>query len=165
MPAPTAKESGAHGRKRNREVTTEEAELWAQEEGLLFVETSAKSGMNVEIAFERATRDILEKVRRGVFDEDRVSRFPCALAISVWVLISSHSTSNSRQVSSCRSLGTTGSPSRRQLRRQDAVSSLRRSDRDVQGHRDARYTTNDMMDIYFASRAGSRFGCVHLLRP
>ncbi|KIP08858.1 hypothetical protein PHLGIDRAFT_103664 [Phlebiopsis gigantea 11061_1 CR5-6] len=58
-------------RKRKREVSTEEAEIWAQEEGLLFVETSAKSGHNVEVAFERATRDILEKVRKGEFDEDR----------------------------------------------------------------------------------------------
>ncbi|KAI0723796.1 ras-domain-containing protein [Cerioporus squamosus] len=57
--------------KRKREVTTEEAELWAKEEGLLFVEASAKSGENVEAAFEQATRDILEKVRRGVFDDDR----------------------------------------------------------------------------------------------
>lgn len=59
--------------KRKREVSTDEAELWAKEEGLLFVEASAKSGENVEEAFERATRDILEKVRRGVFDDDRVS--------------------------------------------------------------------------------------------
>ena len=72
--------------KRKREVTTEEGELWAKEEGLLFVEASAKSGENVEAAFERATRDILEKVHRGVFDDDRVrvsqgcccQRPPCA---------------------------------------------------------------------------------------
>ncbi len=60
------------GPKRKREVTAEEAELWAKEEGLLFVEASARSGENVEHAFERATRDILEKVHRGVFDDDRV---------------------------------------------------------------------------------------------
>ncbi|KAI0056433.1 ras-domain-containing protein [Artomyces pyxidatus] len=54
-----------------RQVSTEEAELWAQEEGLLFVEASAKSGVNVEDAFERACRDILEKIRKGVFDDDR----------------------------------------------------------------------------------------------
>ncbi|KAI0807864.1 ras-domain-containing protein [Fomes fomentarius] len=59
------------GPKRKREVTAEEAELWAKEEGLLFVEASARSGENVEHAFERATRDILEKVHRGVFDDDR----------------------------------------------------------------------------------------------
>ena len=40
--------------------------------GALFVEASAKSGQNVELAFEQATRDILDKVRRGVFDDDRV---------------------------------------------------------------------------------------------
>ncbi|KAI0823580.1 ras-domain-containing protein [Trametes gibbosa] len=57
--------------KRKREVSTEEAELWAKEEGLLFVEASAKSGQNVEAAFETATRDILDKVHRGVFDDDR----------------------------------------------------------------------------------------------
>ena len=59
--------------KRNREVPTEDAELWAKEEGLLFVETSARSGENVELAFEQATRDILVKIRNGVFDDDRVS--------------------------------------------------------------------------------------------
>ncbi|KAI0362606.1 ras-domain-containing protein [Trametes cingulata] len=63
-------ESSAPG-KRKREVSTEEAELWAKEEGLLFVEASAKSGENVEAAFEQATRDILDKVHRGVFDDDR----------------------------------------------------------------------------------------------
>ncbi|KZT71346.1 ras-domain-containing protein [Daedalea quercina L-15889] len=57
--------------KRAREVTTEEAELWAKEEGLLFVEASAKSGKNVDAAFEQATRDILDKIRKGVFDDDR----------------------------------------------------------------------------------------------
>ncbi|KAI0797525.1 ras-domain-containing protein [Abortiporus biennis] len=56
---------------RARQVSTDEAELWAKEEGLLFVEASAKSGVNVEAAFETATRDILDKIRRGVFDDDR----------------------------------------------------------------------------------------------
>ncbi|KAH9928572.1 ras-domain-containing protein [Epithele typhae] len=57
--------------KRARMVSAEEGELFAKEEGLLFVEASAKSGENVETAFETATRDILDKVRRGVFDDDR----------------------------------------------------------------------------------------------
>ena len=70
---PGTREGSSQPGRRKREVSTEEAEIWAQEEGLLFVETSAKSGHNVEMAFERATRDILEKVRRGEFDEDRVS--------------------------------------------------------------------------------------------
>lgn len=53
----------------------EEAQLWAQEEGLLFVEASAKNGENVEKAFEEACRDILGKIRRGVFDDERVRVF------------------------------------------------------------------------------------------
>jgi len=57
--------------RRHREVTTDEAELWAKEEGLLFVEASAKSGQNVELAFEQASRDILDKIKRGVFEDDR----------------------------------------------------------------------------------------------
>ncbi|THU96951.1 ras-domain-containing protein [Dendrothele bispora CBS 962.96] len=54
-----------------RQVSTEEAEIFAKEEGLLFVESSAKSGQNVEKAFEDAVRDILDKIHRGVFDDDR----------------------------------------------------------------------------------------------
>ena len=60
---------------RAREVPYEEAERWAQEEGLLFVEASAKSGLNVEQAFVDASRNILEKIKKGVFDDDRVNIF------------------------------------------------------------------------------------------
>ncbi|KAI0819049.1 ras-domain-containing protein [Irpex lacteus] len=68
----SASQESTSGRpRRKREVTTDEAELWAKEEGLLFVEASAKSGANVEFAFEEATRDILRKVHGGVFDDER----------------------------------------------------------------------------------------------
>ncbi|TFK61715.1 ras-domain-containing protein [Pluteus cervinus] len=71
------------GFRRAREVTSEEAERFAKEEGLLFVEASAKSGQNVEKAFEDSARDILSKVRRGVFDDNRwldcVRGFPGAM--------------------------------------------------------------------------------------
>ena len=69
---PVLTSSAAPGKHR-RQVTTEEAEAWAREEGLLFVETSAKSGRNVEDAFVRAACDILGKIRQGVFDDNRVS--------------------------------------------------------------------------------------------
>ena len=69
--------------RRRREVTTDEAELWAKEEGLLFVEASAKSGVNVEFAFEEATRDILRKVHGGVFDDERVSHPPPLIIVSL----------------------------------------------------------------------------------
>ncbi|KAL5511707.1 hypothetical protein ACEPAH_4925 [Sanghuangporus vaninii] len=56
---------------RPREVTAEQGEAWAQENGLLFVEASAKSGLNVEHAFFAASKDILDKVKRGVFDQGK----------------------------------------------------------------------------------------------
>jgi Ras-related protein Rab-2A len=52
-----------------REVTHAEAEQWAKEEGMLFVEASAKSGLNVERAFVDASCDILVKIKQGVFDD------------------------------------------------------------------------------------------------
>lgn len=55
-----------------REVSAEEGEQWAKEEGLLFVEASAKSGQNVELAFVTASRDILDKVERGLFNQGKV---------------------------------------------------------------------------------------------
>ena len=57
---------------RDRQVPKEEGEQWAKEEGLLFVEASAKSGVNVDLAFLEASRNILDKVQRGVFDEGTV---------------------------------------------------------------------------------------------
>ncbi|THH11845.1 hypothetical protein EW145_g380 [Phellinidium pouzarii] len=54
-----------------REVMTEEGEAWAKENNMLFVEASAKSGQNVELAFFTASRDILDKVKRGVFDQGK----------------------------------------------------------------------------------------------
>ena len=57
---------------KQREVTYEEAEQWAKEEGMLFVEASAKSGFHVEQAFVDASCDILAKIKQGVFDDNRV---------------------------------------------------------------------------------------------
>ena len=57
---------------RSREVTAEQGEAWAKENELLFVEASAKSGLNVELAFFAASKDILDKVKRGVFDQGKV---------------------------------------------------------------------------------------------
>ncbi len=67
-----------------REVSYEEAEQYAKEEGLLFVEASAKSGLNVEQAFVDSSIDILEKVKKGAFDDSRVcSKFIFASSLSL----------------------------------------------------------------------------------
>ncbi|ELU36092.1 Ras domain-containing protein [Rhizoctonia solani AG-1 IA] len=69
---PTSVKSG----RKHREVSRDEAEKFAREEGLLFIEASAKTGENVDrvgCAFEEATRDILHKIRQGVFDDNKES--------------------------------------------------------------------------------------------
>lgn len=68
--AATPPQSVRSGRKQ-REVSRAEAERYAKEEGLLFLEASAKTGENVDRAFEEATRDILGKIRQGVFDDNK----------------------------------------------------------------------------------------------
>jgi len=63
--------SSSKVKRKAREVSYAEAELWAKQEGMLFVEASAKSGLNVEQAFVDASRDILDKITKGVFDDNR----------------------------------------------------------------------------------------------
>uniref|UniRef100_A0ABM5F416 Ras-related protein Rab-25 n=1 Tax=Pogona vitticeps TaxID=103695 RepID=A0ABM5F416_9SAUR len=48
----------------SREVPTEEAKMYAENNGLLFLETSALDSTNVELAFETILRDIFNKVQK-----------------------------------------------------------------------------------------------------
>ncbi|KAI1364675.1 P-loop containing nucleoside triphosphate hydrolase protein [Xylaria arbuscula] len=60
-------ESGDNSSK--REVTFAEAQEWAQKNGVLqYVETSAKSGENVEAAFMRVAERIFENINAGKYD-------------------------------------------------------------------------------------------------
>ena len=54
-----------------RAVTTKEGELFAQENGLVFLETSAKSAANVEQAFIKTAENIYEKIKGGQYDPSR----------------------------------------------------------------------------------------------
>ncbi|KAK3905891.1 P-loop containing nucleoside triphosphate hydrolase protein [Staphylotrichum tortipilum] len=52
-----------------REVTRQEAEDWARRNGVLeYVETSAKSGENVEMAFLRVAERIFQNIQAGRYD-------------------------------------------------------------------------------------------------
>jgi len=51
-----------------RDVTYEEANLFAEENGLIFVETSAKTGENVEEAFLKTSKLIFQSVQDGNLD-------------------------------------------------------------------------------------------------
>jgi len=59
----------AAGEENKREVTKEEAEEWAKKNGVLeYVETSAKSGEGVEMAFGRVAERIYQNVEAGKYD-------------------------------------------------------------------------------------------------
>ena len=51
-----------------REVSTEEGQTFARKNNLIFFETSAKTALNVEKAFETATKVILENIDKGEYD-------------------------------------------------------------------------------------------------
>jgi len=51
-----------------RAVSIEEGQQFANEHGLIFLETSAKTAANVEEAFINTARRIYEKIQQGVFD-------------------------------------------------------------------------------------------------
>jgi len=51
-----------------RAVTVEEGEQFAKENGLIFMETSAKTADNVEQAFLATAKKIYEKIQKGEFD-------------------------------------------------------------------------------------------------
>jgi Ras-related protein Rab-4B len=55
-----------------REVTFLEASRFAQENDLMFLETSALNGENVEEAFLKCTRTILAKIESGELDPERI---------------------------------------------------------------------------------------------
>lgn len=51
-----------------RTVTSEEGERFARENGLIFMEASAKSNINVEETFESTGRNIYNKIKEGTLD-------------------------------------------------------------------------------------------------
>lgn len=57
------------GDENKREVTTQEAEEWAKANGVLeYVETSAKSGEGVELAFGRVAERIFQNIEAGKYN-------------------------------------------------------------------------------------------------
>ena len=54
-----------------RAVSTKEGEVFAQENGLVFMETSAKTAANVESAFIKTAESIYDKIKEGLYDPSR----------------------------------------------------------------------------------------------
>lgn len=51
-----------------RVVTVEEAQSFADQNGLLFIETSAKTGNNVDAAYVNTAKSILSKIENAEYD-------------------------------------------------------------------------------------------------
>ncbi|KAH8386909.1 hypothetical protein KR093_003392 [Drosophila rubida] len=51
----------------HREVSTEDGQGFAKQHGLHFVETSARTGANVEEAFRMVTQEVYARIRSGVY--------------------------------------------------------------------------------------------------
>ena len=56
-----------------RQVSKEEGEAFAAENGLVFLETSAKTAANVESAFVKTAEKIYENIQSGVYDVNNES--------------------------------------------------------------------------------------------
>ena len=54
-----------------RAVSTKEGETFAQQNGLVFLETSAKTATNVESAFIKTAESIYDKIKEGIYDPSR----------------------------------------------------------------------------------------------
>ncbi|KAK9271690.1 hypothetical protein L1049_002053 [Liquidambar formosana] len=64
-----------------RAVSKEEGEQFAKENGLLFLEASARTAQNVEEAFIRTAAKILQNIQEGVFD---VSNESSGIKVGYW---------------------------------------------------------------------------------
>jgi Ras-related protein Rab-2A len=49
-------------------ISTEEAEAYAQQEHMLYIETSAKTGKNINEAFTELTCEVLKNIEAGRYD-------------------------------------------------------------------------------------------------
>lgn len=50
-----------------REVSIEEAKSFAEQHGLLYIETSARTGVNVEEAFTMLTQEVYNRIQSGEY--------------------------------------------------------------------------------------------------
>lgn len=88
-----------------RAVSFQEGEKFAEENGLMFLETSARTGENVNLAFVKTAEKIYDHIKKGIYDPNNDVRAPhggcgfsergtrggLSLAVCLWVwLVQNH---------------------------------------------------------------------------
>jgi Ras-related protein Rab-2A len=84
-----------------REVAYEEGEKFANDNGLVFLETSAKTAQNVEEAFLRTAQKIYDNIQSGAYDLSNDS-----YGIKVGMPVGSSSSGQARRLDGGGSQGT-----------------------------------------------------------
>ncbi|KAJ1605378.1 putative Rab2 GTPase [Cryptosporidium canis] len=87
-----------------REVTTEEGMEFAEQNGLLFIETSAKTSKNVEEAFVKTAEKIYRNILDGIYDlSDGTDGVKCGRSTNTNLLLSRNETEhfNNRTKNCC----------------------------------------------------------------
>ena len=86
----------------DRKVSTEEAQSFAQDNDMLYIETSAKTGQNVPSAFEKVATQIYEKVENGEIDVNQESSgVRLGTGISTIHIDAQNTLSNKNRVTCC----------------------------------------------------------------
>lgn len=70
-----------------REVSYEEAARFAEENGLIYIETSAKTGQNVEDAFLLTAKKIFEQIENGVYVHPSLQRVLTHVCVPVALIL------------------------------------------------------------------------------
>ena len=66
--------------KDERKISYEEGEIFAKKNGMLFFETSAKTGININEIFENSCKEISKKIDNGFYD---LNRDTCGIKVGI----------------------------------------------------------------------------------
>ncbi len=89
-------------------MSFEEAQAFAQENDIMYMETSAKNGINVEATFIETAKQIFKKIEQGKIDANTMDS---GVSFPVSTIMSSSSSASSSSMSSSNNLSNGGGDS------------------------------------------------------